>query len=150
MSFYKPLSILFYITFLLVLGCKPKEKDLIDMALGELEKYHKIEMPFIIIECAENDIIKVMAETRKRGPGFFGDYRFKISKDKYIDVLVYDNCIDILKFSNKDYEVIKPVTFSLEEATQTGDESLSEFKYVLIKYNIKTREIVSVEKGEPI
>lgn len=42
MSFYNPLSILFYITFLLVLGCKPKEKDLIDMALGELEKYHKI------------------------------------------------------------------------------------------------------------
>lgn len=33
--------------------------------------------------------------------------------------------------------------------SHTGDDNLSEFKYVLIYYNIKSSEILSVEKGVP-
>ena len=142
--------ILLLISINLLLGCSKNNNDIIDLSLKELENYYRLDETYIIIECSNNEIIKILVETRRNKVNLSYGYTFKTRDNGSVDVLVVDNCIDIFKYTNKKFKMIQPIQYSDSLATNTGDDNLSEFRYVLINFDLKNNKILSVEKGVPI
>ena len=142
--------ILILISINLLLGCSKNNNDIIDLSLKELENYYRLDETYIIIECSNNEIIKILVETRRNKVNLSYGYTFKTRDNGSVDVLVVDNCIDIFKYTNKKFKMIQPIQYSDSLATNTGDDNLSEFRYVLINFDLKNNKILSVEKGVPI
>jgi len=142
--------VLLFIGVNLLLGCSKNNIDIIDLSLKELENYYRLDETYIIIECSNNEIIKILVETRRKKVNLSYGYTFKTRDNGSVDVLVVDNCIDIFKYTNKKFKIIQPIQYSDSLATNTGDDNLSEFRYVLINFDLKNNKILSVEKGVPM
>lgn len=66
MSFYKRNIFLFSFLSLIVVGCKPKDKDFIDHSMHEFSKHFKPNNVFMIIECTDQkNIINILVESTK-------------------------------------------------------------------------------------
>ena len=142
--------VLLFVSISLLFGCSKKNNDIIDLSLIELENYYRLDETFIIIECSTNDIIKILVETRKKKVHLNYGYTFKTRDKGTVDVLVVDHCIDIFKYTDKKFKIIKPIQYPESLHTHTGDDNLSEFRTVLIKFDLKNNKILSVERGVPI
>ena len=122
----------------------PKEPDFIDNSIEEFAQYFKPKNVFMIVYCTdEEEVLKIHVESRERKVDFIGGfYTYCLSKNNCIDILLNGNCIDLTKLTNKRLEQ----NFDFPEKdtiySHTGDNTLTEFKFISILYDVQSNKIL--------
>jgi len=146
----KQLSVILLFFFVsIVCSCTQSNNkhDFIDYSIDELSKYFEPTNVFMIIECVDyKGVIRIHMESRKRKISFIGDfYTYCFSKDKCVDIIVNDNCIDIIKLTNKKLETYTGIKDSDTIYRHTGDDNLTEYKFITILYDTQNNKILNIE-----
>lgn len=124
------------------------KRDFIDHSMNEFSKYFEPNNVFMIIECTEaKHVIKIHVESTNRKRNFLGNfYTYCIKKNNCIDIIVNDNCIDIVKLTKKELKAYSDIIEKDTIYGSTGDDSLTDYKFIFILYDIQSNKILKTEK----
>ncbi len=143
----KKLVVLFFISGF-IFGCSQTktEVDFIDKSMKEFSKYFESNNVFMLVYCTDNEsIINIHVEARNRKVNFTENYIYCDTNNKCVDIVVVDNCLEIKNLIHKNLEKNIDAVENDTIYSHTGDDSLSEYRFISIRYDVKNNKVLATK-----